>query len=87
LKNLRPGDLVIYFPKATHVAMYMGRGKVIEAPRTGERIKISPIAAHPLLGAVRPDRRAPKGHGERHDRPQTARTRKGDDQPPATEAR
>jgi len=87
LKNLRPGDLVIYFPKATHVAMYVGRGKVIEAPRTGERIKISPIAAHPLLGAVRPDRRAPKGQGERHDRPQTARTRKGDDQPPATEAR
>lgn len=78
MKNLRPGDLVIYFPKATHVAMYMGRGKVIEAPRTGERIKISPIASHPLLGAVRPDRRA---------QPQTARTRNGDDQPPATEAR
>lgn len=78
MKNLRPGDLVIYFPKATHVAMYIGRGKVIEAPRTGERIKISPIAAHPLLGAVRPDRRA---------HPQTARTRKGADQPPATEAR
>ncbi|MFG2467761.1 NlpC/P60 family protein [Streptomyces canus] len=78
LKNLRPGDLVIYFPKATHVAMYMGRGKVIEAPRTGERIKVSPIASHPLLGAVRPDRR---------DRPQTARIRKGDDQPPVTEAR
>lgn len=78
LKNLRPGDLVIYFPKATHVAMYMGRGKVIEAPRTGERIKVSPIASHPLLGAVRPDRR---------DRPQPARTRKGDDQPPVTEAR
>ncbi|MFE2214254.1 NlpC/P60 family protein [Streptomyces canus] len=78
LKNLRPGDLVIYFPKATHVAMYVGRGKVIEAPRTGQRIKISPIAAHPLLGAVRPDRRA---------QPQTARTRKGADQPPATEAR
>ncbi|WP_326664374.1 C40 family peptidase [Streptomyces canus] len=78
LKNLRPGDLVIYFPKATHVAMYVGRGKVIEAPRTGQRIKISPIAAHPLLGAVRPDRRA---------QPRTARTRKGTDQPPATEAR
>lgn len=55
LKDLRPGDLVIYFPEATHVAMYAGRGQVIEAPRTGEKIKVSPIAAHPLLGAVRPD--------------------------------
>jgi cell wall-associated NlpC family hydrolase len=55
LKELRPGDLVIYFPEATHVAIYLGRGQVIEAPRTGEKIKVSPIAAHPLLGAVRPD--------------------------------
>lgn len=55
LKELRPGDLVLYFPKATHVALYVGNGEVIEAPRTGERIRVSPIAAHPLLGAVRPD--------------------------------
>ncbi|MGX1367470.1 cell wall-associated NlpC family hydrolase [Streptomyces canus] len=55
LKELRPGDLVLYFPEATHVALYVGNGQVIEAPRTGERIKVSPIAAHPLLGAVRPD--------------------------------
>jgi len=55
LKDLRPGDLVIYFPEATHVAMYLGEGEVIEAPRTGEKVKVSPIASHPLLGAVRPD--------------------------------
>lgn len=55
LKDLRPGDLVIYFPEATHVAMYVGKGKVIEAPRTGEKVKVSPIASHPILGAVRPD--------------------------------
>ncbi|MFF1721930.1 C40 family peptidase [Streptomyces sviceus] len=55
LTGLRPGDLVIYFPEATHVAMYVGNGEVIEAPRTGEKVKVSPIASHPLLGAVRPD--------------------------------
>ncbi|MFJ9150138.1 NlpC/P60 family protein [Streptomyces sp. NPDC102270] len=55
LKDLRPGDLVLYFPGATHVALYVGRGEVIEAPRTGEKIKVSPLASHPLLGAVRPD--------------------------------
>lgn len=55
LDELRPGDLVIYFPEATHVAMYRGEGKVVEAPRTGEKIKVSPIASYPILGAVRPD--------------------------------
>ncbi|MCL7427353.1 C40 family peptidase [Streptomyces sp. YS415] len=54
LKELRPGDLVIYHRDATHVALYLGKGKVIEAPRTGEKIKVSPMAAHPVLGAVRP---------------------------------
>ncbi|MEU0033661.1 NlpC/P60 family protein [Streptomyces sp. NPDC006333] len=55
LTELRPGDLVVYFPEATHVAMYMGDGMVVQAPRPGARIKISPIAANPVLGAVRPD--------------------------------
>ena len=55
LRNLRPGDLIIYFPKATHVAMYLGDGMVIQAPRPGSKVKVSPIAANPLLGAVRPD--------------------------------
>ncbi|WP_425246461.1 NlpC/P60 family protein [Streptomyces sp. NEAU-NA10] len=55
LTELRPGDLVIYFPEATHVAMYLGDGMVVQAPRTGEKIKVSPIASHPVLGAVRPD--------------------------------
>jgi len=55
LSELRPGDLVIYFPEATHVALYMGDGMVVQAPRPGTKIKVSPIAANPLLGAVRPD--------------------------------
>ncbi|MFE9293337.1 C40 family peptidase [Streptomyces niveus] len=55
LSELRPGDLVVYFPKATHVAMYLGEGKVVHAPRPGSRVKVSPLASNPLLGAVRPD--------------------------------
>ncbi|WP_407837235.1 NlpC/P60 family protein [Streptomyces sp. DSM 116496] len=55
LDELRPGDLVVYFPTATHVALYVGDGKVIQAPRPGAKVKVSPIAANPLLGAVRPD--------------------------------
>ncbi|MFE9770932.1 NlpC/P60 family protein [Streptomyces sp. NPDC005931] len=55
LRDLRPGDLVVYFPEATHVALYLGDGMVVQAPRPGARIKVSPLAANPILGAVRPD--------------------------------
>ncbi|NEY33639.1 hypothetical protein GTU99_15775 [Streptomyces sp. PRKS01-65] len=55
LGELRPGDLVVYFPEATHVALYLGDGMVVQAPRPGARVKVSPIAANPVLGAVRPD--------------------------------
>ncbi|MFG2625569.1 NlpC/P60 family protein [Streptomyces sp. NPDC048473] len=55
LNALRPGDLVIYFPKATHVALYIGNGMVVQAPRPGSQVKVSPVASNPLLGAVRPD--------------------------------
>ncbi|MEU6217045.1 NlpC/P60 family protein [Streptomyces sp. NPDC047022] len=55
LTRLRPGDLVVYFPEATHVALYLGSGMVVQAPHPGTEIKVSPIAANPVLGAVRPD--------------------------------
>ncbi|MFH8473139.1 NlpC/P60 family protein [Streptomyces sp. NPDC018000] len=58
LNALRPGDLVIYFPKATHVALYIGNGQVVQAPRPGSQVKVSPVASNPLLGAVRPDPRS-----------------------------
>ncbi|MFD8725824.1 NlpC/P60 family protein [Streptomyces sp. NPDC059629] len=58
LNQLRPGDLVVYFPEATHVALYLGGGRVVQAPRPGAKIKVSPIAANPILGAVRPDPKA-----------------------------
>ncbi|MEV7991950.1 NlpC/P60 family protein [Streptomyces sp. NPDC086077] len=66
LKELRPGDLVVYFPEATHVAMYLGDGMVVQAPRPGAKVKVSPIAANPVLGAVRPD---PRGRPLRHYTP------------------
>lgn len=55
LRKLRPGDLIVYFPKATHIAMYLGDGMIIQAPRPGSKVKVSPIASNPILGAVRPD--------------------------------
>ncbi|MGP3980906.1 NlpC/P60 family protein [Streptomyces sp. KR80] len=55
IRSVRPGDLVIYYRGATHVALYIGLGLVVQAPRPGAVVKISPIAANPLLGVVRPD--------------------------------
>ncbi|MFC4032466.1 C40 family peptidase [Streptomyces polygonati] len=57
MASLRPGDLVVYFQGATHVALYIGGGRVIEAPRPGATVQVSPLAADPVLGAVRPDPR------------------------------
>ncbi|MFI9151867.1 NlpC/P60 family protein [Streptomyces sp. NPDC053367] len=54
LSDLRPGDLVIYHPEATHVALYLGEGMIVHAPRTGERVKVAPLASLPVLGAVSP---------------------------------
>ncbi|MGP3949526.1 NlpC/P60 family protein [Streptomyces sp. 7N604] len=55
VRELRPGDLVVYYRGATHVALYIGNGYVVQAPRPGAVVKVSPVAANPLLGVVRPD--------------------------------
>lgn len=73
LTELRPGDLVVYFPDATHVALYLGKGKVVQAPRTGEKIRISPIASNPVLGAVRPKVRPQK---PQRDKPRSSPDRR-----------
>nr|BFD93254.1 hypothetical protein KitaXyl93_46140 [Kitasatospora sp. Xyl93] len=55
LDQLRPGDLVVYFQDASHIGMYIGGGLIVQAPRPGAFVKISPIGSMPILGAVRPD--------------------------------
>lgn len=44
-KNARPGDLVFFFENgAQHVGIYIGNGKMIDAPNTGEKVKVNPIS-------------------------------------------
>ncbi|MFE9337311.1 NlpC/P60 family protein [Streptomyces sp. NPDC007063] len=57
LAELRPGDLVIYFERATHVALYAGGGRVVQAPRPGSEVRLTDLAVDPPIGAVRPDGR------------------------------
>jgi cell wall-associated NlpC family hydrolase len=38
--ELKPGDLVFYHSPISHVAMYIGDGKVVEAPNSGNNVRI-----------------------------------------------
>jgi hypothetical protein len=60
-RNVEPGDLVFFEPTVLgpgHVGIYMGGGRFIEAPHTGDVVKIaslrSPNYALSYVGAVRP---------------------------------
>jgi cell wall-associated NlpC family hydrolase len=53
VSRLRPGDVVVYFRQASHVALYMGGGKVIQATHPGSDVQIAPLDSDPILGAVR----------------------------------
>jgi cell wall-associated NlpC family hydrolase len=55
VKDMRPGDLIIYFGDASHVAMYIGDGAIIHAPRPGRWVTIAGAGSMPILGVVRPD--------------------------------
>jgi len=55
VKDMRPGDLIIYFDDASHVAMYVGDGAIIHAPRPGRTVTIAGAGSMPILGVVRPD--------------------------------
>jgi peptidoglycan DL-endopeptidase CwlO len=52
--DLRPGDLVFYYRDIHHVGMYVGDGKIIHAPRFGERIRIQDMDYAPITGYGRP---------------------------------
>lgn len=54
IKDMRPGDLIIYNPDASHVAMYIGDGAIIHAPRPGRTVTMAGAGSMPILGVVRP---------------------------------
>lgn len=55
VKNMRPGDLIIYNADASHVAMYIGDGAIVHSPRPGRTVTIAGAGSMPILGVVRPD--------------------------------
>ncbi|WP_233225888.1 C40 family peptidase [Amycolatopsis sp. CA-126428] len=51
--QLQPGDLVFFYSPVSHVGMYIGDGKMVHAPDTGDVVKISPLQSQ-YSGARRP---------------------------------
>ena len=44
-KDALPGDLVFFFEGgAHHVGIYLGNGKMIDAPQPGESVSVNPIS-------------------------------------------
>jgi len=60
LEHLRPGDLVFFAHNTAnpmtihHVGIYVGHGRMIDAPHTGAQVRYDDVFVPGLIGAVRP---------------------------------
>ena len=50
----QPGDLVFYYSPISHVGIYIGGGRMIHAPRTGEVVNITTVNWGRVVGVARP---------------------------------
>jgi cell wall-associated NlpC family hydrolase len=51
--ELQPGDLTFYGSPIHHVGIYVGNGNMINAPQTGDVVKVAPAMRSDYVGAVR----------------------------------
>ncbi|MHA6783915.1 NlpC/P60 family protein [Pseudonocardia saturnea] len=51
--DMRPGDLVFYYSPVSHVGIYAGDGKMINAPQTGDVVKYATVSSSAFSGARR----------------------------------
>ncbi|WP_406393303.1 C40 family peptidase [Streptomyces sp. NBC_00887] len=56
IRDMRPGDLIIYHSDASHVGMYVGDGAIVHAPRPGRDVTLTGAGSMAILGVVRPDK-------------------------------
>jgi peptidoglycan DL-endopeptidase CwlO len=52
--ELQPGDLVFYYGDYHHVAIYVGGGKIVHAPHTGDHVRMAEIDRMPPSAFRRP---------------------------------
>ncbi|PWS48467.1 glycoside hydrolase, partial [Streptomyces sp. ZEA17I] len=56
IRDMRPGDLIIYHADASHVGMYVGDGAIVHSPRPGRHVTLAGAGSMKILGVVRPDK-------------------------------
>ncbi|MFF0429394.1 C40 family peptidase [Streptomyces sp. NPDC004520] len=54
IRDMRPGDLIVYFKDASHIGMYVGNGMIVHAPRPGRNVTLAGAGSMEILGVVRP---------------------------------
>ncbi|MGW4033073.1 NlpC/P60 family protein [Streptomyces sp. NPDC004838] len=54
VKDMRPGDLIVYNADASHIGMYIGEGAIVHAPRPGRTVSLAGAGSMKILGVVRP---------------------------------
>ena len=52
--HLRPGDLLFFYSPIAHVAIFLGHGRMIEAPHTGAKVRVMKVYWQYFTAAVRP---------------------------------
>lgn len=50
----QPGDLIFTGNPIHHVGLYLGGGRMVHAPQTGDVVKISPVSWYKVVGVGRP---------------------------------
>jgi len=55
--SIKPGDLLFFGKPISHVSIYMGGGKMVQAPRPGKKVEVIPLTrkfgTKPFVGARR----------------------------------
>jgi cell wall-associated NlpC family hydrolase len=53
-EDIQPGDLVFFGSPIHHVGMYIGGGQMVNAPQTGDVVKVSSVYRRDMVGVGRP---------------------------------
>jgi peptidoglycan DL-endopeptidase CwlO len=54
LKDIQPGDLVVYYSTMHHVGIYVGGGLIVHAPHSGTTVQYAKVDLMPIAKIVRP---------------------------------
>jgi cell wall-associated NlpC family hydrolase len=51
--DLKPGDLVFFYSPVSHVAIYLGNGKIVHASTAGQPVKVANLDSMPSYSGAR----------------------------------